>query len=384
MTFPATLAGRHATSARVTIPSWGLWFADVALDGEHTLSGAADLVLSDLTLKGAILSGGPAKGRSHYRVVGGAGGWGKTIPRRPYGSDVGVRIATILSDAAREAGETLSGASSTDRVGPGYVRNEGAASLTLERFAHKGWYVDDDGTTKIGQRASSALDSAVPRVSQVDLARGTVTLAPTLLAPIKPGVVVDGLTAVDVQHEFTPKGIRSTVWGALASGTSRALDALKRLIDQLDPNRKFRGIYEYRVVTLEGSRVNLQPVRVSTGMPSLARVKVRPGVAGCEATLALGSTVGVMFFDGEPTRPFVFSFEDAEGEGFEPTMLKFVGGADFVALAAKVATELNVLKSAITSAVIVPLDGGASLKSSILTALTTWPGSVAASKVKAT
>jgi hypothetical protein len=50
-------------------------------------------------------------------------------------------------------------------------------------------------------------------------------------------------------------------------------------------------------------------------------VPVRPGVSGCEAVLTLGSRVGVMFFDGEPTRPFVACFEDADGEGFVPTTL---------------------------------------------------------------
>lgn len=57
--------------------------------------------------------------------------------------------------------------------------------------------------------------------------------------------------------------------------------------------------------------------------------------------------------------------------------------ADPVALSSKVAAELGALKTAFSSWVPVPGDGGAALKA-ILTALfVTWPGSVAAGKVTA-
>ncbi len=59
-------------------------------------------------------------------------------------------------------------------------------------------------------------------------------------------------------------------------------------------------------------------------------------------------------------------------------------GASFVALATNVASELTALKTAISSAATVPNDGGAAFKANILASLTTWPGSVAATKAKAT
>jgi hypothetical protein len=55
----------------------------------------------------------------------------------------------------------------------------------------------------------------------------------------------------------------------------------------------------------------------------------------------------------------------------------------FVALAELVAEQLTTLKDAISNAPVVALDGGASFKSGIVTALANWPGSVAAKKVKA-
>lgn len=61
-----------------------------------------------------------------------------------------------------------------------------------------------------------------------------------------------------------------------------------------------------------------------------------------------------------------------------------VAASDFVALAAKVTTQLNVLKAAIEDAVPVPNDGGVALQAGIVAALTDWPGDVAATKVRAT
>jgi hypothetical protein len=62
-----------------------------------------------------------------------------------------------------------------------------------------------------------------------------------------------------------------------------------------------------------------------------------------------------------------------------------LGGAatQFVALANLVSGNLTALKDAIKGAAIGSADGGATFKSAILTALSTWPSSVAASKVKA-
>lgn len=56
----------------------------------------------------------------------------------------------------------------------------------------------------------------------------------------------------------------------------------------------------------------------------------------------------------------------------------------FVALSTLVSAELTALKTAIAAAVVVPNDGGASLKSTLLAALASWPGNVAATRVKAT
>ncbi len=320
----ATLNGLRATSARANIPAWGCWYAEVSLDGEHALSGSATLKIADLTLMGTILSGGAAKGRSTFRIVAGAGGWGRELKAKSYVNDATVKISTVIGDAAREAGETLAPVAASSRTGPAYVREAGHASNVLQTLSPRAWYVDELGVTRLGSRSAGALTGNVTRIAPVDKSRGKLVLAAESVASILPGIVVDGLTAVDVLHEISSAtGLRSTLWGAQ---NPSALDSVEALVRQLDPDRAFRGVTEYRVDTRTGNRLNLQPVRVSSGMPELKLVPVRPGVAGCKATVALASRVLVGFVDSDPSRPFVIAHEDADGDNFLPTDLSLVGG----------------------------------------------------------
>jgi hypothetical protein len=103
----ATFNGHRVTAARVFLPAWGCWHAEIDVDGEFTITGACTLVIADLTLKGTVISGGPAKGRSFYRIVGGAGGWGKSLKPTSYSDDAGVKIAKIIGEAASAVGETV-------------------------------------------------------------------------------------------------------------------------------------------------------------------------------------------------------------------------------------------------------------------------------------
>jgi hypothetical protein len=375
----ATLQGHRVTQARATIPAWGCWYADASIDGEHTLTGSVTLKIADLTLVGTVLSGSAAQGRSSYRIVGGKGGWGFTIPRKSYANDAGVKHSTILTDAANECGETLGTVSTTERVGPAFVRQEGPASRVLQAIAPQAWYVNEAGVTQLGARAAGALVGKVTRIEPVDRARGKVVLATEQIATILPGVVVDGLTATDVQHDISAKsGIRSTVWFAQSPGP---LDSFRAIIDQIDPDRAYRGVTEYRVVTLSGNRLNLQPIRVGAGMPDLERVPVRPGVAGCHAELTLGARVLVAFIDSDPARPCVVGAEEDDGDGFLPTMLELAGGSDFVALAASVATQLQSIRTQYN--LHTHATAGTGAPSPPVVAMTS-PGSVAATKVKAT
>jgi hypothetical protein len=321
----ATLDGHRVTSARLHLPAWGVWWAEVKIDQEATVSGRVPLVIADLRLTGTIVSGGPGPlGRAAYRLAGGAAGWGKAIPARSYANDAGLKASAVIADAATACGETLDAATlPTTRLGPAFVREAAPAARVLEQVVPAGWYVAEDGTTKIGKRAATTLETAASVLS-VDRALGTVSLAADSIAGIVPGVTVESVEAVDVLHELGEGAgpLRSTLWGAGIASSTRRLVAWRRIYDQLDPRRRYRGLFEYRVVTQDGERLNLQPIRVSIGMPDLQRVPVRPGVTGCRADVALGSRVLVTFIEADPARPFVLAFEDAEGDGFVPLKLE--------------------------------------------------------------
>lgn len=324
----ATLAGHTATHARVTLPAWGVWWATAELAEEVELEAGAEvaLVLADLTLQGAIMSGGPTtKGqRSRYCVAGGRGGWGRTVPRKSYANDLGVKAATVLKDAAAAAGETLVASSlPSSTVGPSFVRLEAPASRVLEQLVPQGWHVGEDGVTRVGRRARAEY-SGQATLGELDQVRQTRELSSDEIATLLPGIVVEGLEAVDVVHELTPKKIRSTLWGLSAVAGTRELEVLKKLIGQLMPDYRYRGTYEFRVVSQEGERLNLQAVRASLGLPDLRRVRVRPGLPGCRADVALGSMVLVTFVNADPSRPIVVGFEDAESGGFAPTTLELL------------------------------------------------------------
>jgi hypothetical protein len=329
----ATLAGNRATDVRLNIPAWGCSYADVKLDKAVSLSGKVTLVLADLTVQMSVLSGGPASaaGPSYFRCVSGAGGWANPLPAKAYSNDAGVKLATVLQDAATAVGETFVLPPPTVTVGSYYTRPEGPACRVLEELAPSAWYVGEDGVTRLGARTPATLVTSAASTSELDLAQSTVTIASDTLAPLVPGISVDGLVALDVEHTFSSKdGVRSKIWGAQGSSVSRRLSALRALFDQLDPSRPFRGITEYRIVTQSGARLNLQPIQVSTGMPSLSRVVVRPGVPGVQAQYALGARALVGFVNADPGRPVVIGFEDAEGSGFLPQSLSILDGTSAI------------------------------------------------------
>lgn len=324
----ATLNGIAATMARVQIPAWGVWFAEAELAREESLSGAVELKIADLTLTGTIIAGGAFAGRSRYHLQGGGGGWGRQLERRAYANDAGVKKRTVLLDAAAGAGEQLDEATlpaPSASLGGHWTRPLGPAKFVLDHLSPRAWHVGIDGVTRIGLRSPISVDTPAQRMT-VDHDRAELELAAESIADLLPGAIVDGIEAVDVEHTVSAEhGLRTRLWGAPVQGDGAVHETIRQLVEAVLPALRYLGAHAYRVVTQEGERLNLQPVRVSRGMPDLRRVRVRPGVPGCRADVALGSTVLVVFVDGSPAEPVVIAFEDPESGGFSPTRLDLVG-----------------------------------------------------------
>lgn len=327
----ATLGNTRALRARVWIPAWGVGYVDCDLDAEvtHAKGERVTFTIADRTIECAVASGGPADGRSKYRLAFGRGGWGTELGPKSYTDDGrGVKRATIVRDAAVECGESVTGEASTERVGPAWVRDAGLASRVLPA---RGWYVGLDGLTRLGLRSTSTFTGDAVRIN-TDRAAGVVELAVESLAGLEPGVIVNGVgPALDVEWELEPSRLTVRCYASPVSSSSERTEALGRIVEGLFPNAlRYQGNYEFRIVSQSGERLNLQPVRVSSGMPELPRVPVRlpPGV---KATWLPGSTCLVTFVDALPSRPVVVAGSDPDEPGWMPLTLEF-GGSDGPAL----------------------------------------------------
>ena len=400
-----TLNGAEALRATVILPKWGIWTADVQLanqpDDATPLAGAATIVLEDLTLSGTIVAGGHFGGRGWYKVVGGAAGWRKVPSALSYRGEAGVKASAIVTDAARELGETV--ASFADfRVGPAFIRPplfEGARILDL--VAKENWYVDESGVTHIGVRASSSYAGTYRLLeSQPDQAR--LLLAPDTLVGLVPGASLEGITVATVRHEYTEEGLRSHVWGERGKTKGdRFWQALASLVRSLLAPTFYHGVYEYRISTGSGGYYDLSPQNRSLGLPTLKNVPVRVGAMGARGTPAANAGALVGFINGDPSRPFVHSFEGEWSSASVPTLSEIfanqvkLGDATAVALARsdKVANELAALQTAHnthTHVVMgsVPITGNvgttAIAATTAATTTTYTPGSVACSMVEGT
>lgn len=320
----ATLNGLVVTTCRVQIPAWGLWWAEVECASQDVLSGRATLVLDDVTFVGTIVTGGAYETRTRYRIVGGAGGWGREVAPTSYVNDAGVKLAIVLRDAAVACGETI-GTVGSDAVGPAFVRHRAPASRVLETLVPRGWYVDEAGVTQVGQRVAVAWTGAATRITN-DEAQRRYELAPSTLVGLLPGAIVDGVEALDVEHVLDGEGkLRTTLWGGPQATSARLPEALRRIVETFTERHRFFAPWEYRVVLRSGERLDLQATRVSSGMPDLRAVRVRPS-AGCRAHVALGSLVLVSFANGDPSRPVVTSTDEADAPGFVPGDLYLQAG----------------------------------------------------------
>ncbi len=316
------LNGVPITRGRVQMPAWGLWWADVDLAEPQALSGTATLKFADVTLSGKIVSGGAADGRAAYRIVAGNGGWCSRIAEKSYRNDAGVKLATVLNDAAQKVGETIANLPTT-RLGPHYARAEGLASAVLHRHADRAWYVDEQGITRLGSRPTTIYAGEGTRTRR-EPSSAVIEIATESLATLVPGVRVDGAQpAADVEWELAPKRISARLY--CGASLSRRLSAFAALLEALDPLRRYRATYEYRVISQTSDRFDLQPVRTITGMPSLSGVPVRPGVAGARGNVTLGELVLVAFADADPSRPQIIAHDAPDAPGWMPLTIELGG-----------------------------------------------------------
>jgi len=317
-----TLGGFSVSRASVYVGAWGTYWIDVDLPDPEELKGKTSFVCGSVSMACTVVSGGAVDGRAAYRLAGGAGGWGSEVPAKPYLDDAGVKLSSVIGDAAREVGESVDGLPKT-RLGPHYARRTGPASQVLHALAPRSWRVDFDGVTRLGLRPTTKYTGDAPRTMR-DPGLNLIELATEDLTGLVPGVTIDGsLPATDVEYSLDAK--RLTVKVYAGPRPNRRLDAQRKIFDALYPGLRYAGSFEFRVVTQSGERLNLQPVRTATGFPDLANVPVRPGMAGLKARVLPGSLVLVSFVDNDPSRPVVTHHDAPDAPGWMPLEIDLGG-----------------------------------------------------------
>lgn len=213
MSLFASFAGSRATSARLTISSWGAAVADVQLADDAEVAPRGTLTIGDLSLVMSTLRGGAFAGSRALRLVGGAGGWRTVAPRQAYADPKGVKLATVVRDVAAKVGETVSFASdfASRLLGQFWARADAPASEVLALTVGRSWYVDPAGVTQIGERPTTTIASGFD-VLDFRPNLGLVVIATETLAPWVPGAVFKSpllaapLTASSVTIALNPKG----------------------------------------------------------------------------------------------------------------------------------------------------------------------------------
>lgn len=305
----------RASSVRLVMPGRGVWTADVEFDLDVTgvlPSGRLPLTIGDAALVCTVdpTASGKKGENGAARVLGGGGGWAKTVDALALHSDAGVFSTTVLTLTGASVGELV-----TDlvpkRLGVDYVRPEGPASSVLEGLE---WYVDASGVTFVGPRPPRPIDPTSIDILDWDPLQRVASFSCDEI--VWPGSVLVhpewGILSVrDVEQTFDDSGARGTAWchDAPVSKLALMLDALIRARS----GRAHLERYRYRIFAQgPDGRLLLQSADRDAGIPDVLMIEQWPGLPGVDvaSSLALpGSEVILGFRNGDPSKPFVDAYQ---------------------------------------------------------------------------
>ncbi len=417
------LSGLAAAGMRFAAGWSGVWVADVDLLPSSSSDAVPTGIVTITTTQGLAMSGMVDDERTHafadrrrVRVLGGRGGWAKTVRAQHYHSDIGVRLQEVATTTAAEVGETAVVLTPTT-LGLDFVRHNGAAS---QIFADAGvdWWVGLDGATRIGARPASP---APADLHVLEWNPSASTMRVTSDTIIEPGAIIADQrfgtkTVRQVEIELRDYSFNGTVWvsdSAPAAGVVSELHAALSDIAEDATRAVYSRFHEYIVDAMSGDRAEC--VAVSKKVPNLVPVSIWAGASGYKASLRPGSRVLVGFRGGEPSKPFLAFYEAPENEGWRPAQLELDALAKLVlgeqaasvvigteaaalpiarapavdAFAQALATAINAAATAASATTIAPVTGAtlgatlAGIGSAVAAAASTMSTTLPSSKVKA-
>jgi hypothetical protein len=281
-----------------------------------------------LQLRGTVARGDAYLAQRSCRIIGGANGWSQQLPPKHYHNDARVKARLVADDLAAATGETIGVFSPQyEYLGVDYVRDAGPAAHTLEAVIGTSvWWVDYDGLTYVGTRPERVADTTQYDVLDYNPRSRVATFGLNDLAALQLGDVVSS-PVLEGEHKITELELRiepgvttATAWLGPERSSSR-LASLLTAIGQKGTKAQLFGVYRYRVVRMNATRVELQAVRAELGLPDILPASQWPGMPGLNATLAQGAQVLVSFIDGDRTAPIVTHYAGPDGAGFAPVHL---------------------------------------------------------------
>jgi hypothetical protein len=372
----AIVKGHLLTLAR------GAWVLDVELDANSLAqngmpSGKCTVLFGGVPLVGTIdsSSSGSFGPTAMVRIVAGANGWSSNPTPQQWHADNGVLSTPVYQSVATSVGEVLVDLSPTT-LGIDFVCSGAEPAMAV--FRDSPWFVDTTGTTFVGPRPPSIPDPSLvirdwdPIHQKATFACDTLLLPNTTLAD--PRFNGSTFTAWNVEQIFDAQGSTGWAW-ASASGAAVILDELKAATLYWT-RASFLRVYRYRFVEADPpvagvlpTRMALQAVTPSAGVPDVLAITPWSGVAGIVSKLAPSQEVLVVFENADPSLPRVIGYS-LESDGKEPAgaasglplataidaqqevdvgptvpLVKLAGGSDFLVLAQPYAQLLSALAS---------------------------------------
>jgi hypothetical protein len=311
----ATLNSLTCTSVKVVIPRYGNWTAWATLASDDAVSaapGGLTLAVAGLSLVGTVRRQGTRNGLRSVELEGGFGGWSRSVSPRGEGgglkADNLVRLSSVAESIAQKAGERVVVADGVDRkVGAVVAARLGgldAGALLSQACASPAgapvvpWWVDTDGTTRLGARTGAAVTALA--VDSDGLGRAYVYTEDDA-TPLLPGATIDGATIVELVIEASDT-VTEVATVALDNEEPETFHALLRrfVLRVVGPHVSARTLYRYVVKEVRGDgRIRAVPVR-SFLAPDLDNLRVWPGIAGGRCKPKPNSEVLVQFADGDP------------------------------------------------------------------------------------
>jgi hypothetical protein len=308
----AAAAGKpiEPIAAELEHPRMGVWECSLDLDVETAPTGKLKFTLDDLAFTGTVLAdhAGTDGVRGKCRVVGGNGHLSHIVAAHSYSGGTGVKVGAVVRDILKACGEDLSDLSdgpTLDKVLPRWQVSGGTAQRALTALAEAvgaAWRVLRDGTVWFGTETWPEVAPEGELITEA-WASGHLTLAAE--APnMVPGTVYRGQKVEHVTHSYG-RTLRTHIRTEGGSAVN-AFAKIAKYGQQIDFSRE----YPCKVVTQNpDGTLQLLPDDEVMKSRGLDHVPIRYGMPGFKATVKEGARCHLAFAAGDPTRPFVKSWE---------------------------------------------------------------------------